>query len=326
MRRGTTKSVTWKLLVGSLAAGAALPLAGLAPGSTAGASPLAKATASRLVAHTSPVFPTASGAFGQPATLKFPNAAPPKTLESKVLHQGTGPALRKGDLLIANYVGQIWKGKVFDSSYVRKVPLGIGIGIGQVIPGWDKTLVGARVGSRMLLVIPPADGYGATGDAGAGIKGTDTLVFVIDLLAAYDKGSRAGVSDRALAHGARGVTVAGKVGAAPTITVAKGTKQPSKEITTVLDKGSGPKVAAGLVVVDFALANWSGKVLESTWTAGTPYGATIGVSSQPSSLDALIGLPIGSRVLLETPKTSAGGPYAVVLDLVAQPKLAKLAK
>ena len=58
------------------------------------------------------------------------------------------------------------------------------IGEGQVIPGWDTGLVGQTVGSRVMLVIPPADGYGSAGDSQAGIKGTDTLVFVVDILAA----------------------------------------------------------------------------------------------------------------------------------------------
>jgi peptidylprolyl isomerase len=32
------------------------------------------------------------------------------------------------------------------------------------------------------MVVPPDKGYGAGGQASAGIKGTDTLVFVIDIL------------------------------------------------------------------------------------------------------------------------------------------------
>jgi len=61
-----------------------------------------------------------------------------------------------------------------------------------VIPGWDKGLVGQTVGTRVLLVIPPADGYGKTGNAQAGIKGTDDLVFVVDVLGAFNAHSTAG--------------------------------------------------------------------------------------------------------------------------------------
>ncbi len=58
------------------------------------------------------------------------------------------------------------------------------VGVGQVIPGFDEGLVGQTIGSRILLVIPPEKGYGAEGNQQAGIAGTDTLIFVIDLLLA----------------------------------------------------------------------------------------------------------------------------------------------
>ena len=51
-----------------------------------------------------------------------------------------------------------------------------------VIAGFRNALVGQQVGSQVLVVIPPADGYGAQGQPSAGIGGTDTLVFVIDIL------------------------------------------------------------------------------------------------------------------------------------------------
>ena len=46
----------------------------------------------------------------------------------------------------------------------------------QVIKGWDKALVGATVGTRMVIEVPPDLGYGKEGNPDAGIKGTDTLV------------------------------------------------------------------------------------------------------------------------------------------------------
>jgi peptidylprolyl isomerase len=36
-----------------------------------------------------------------------------------------------------------------------------------------------------MLVIPPKDAYGTTGASQAGITGTDTLVFVIDIIDAF---------------------------------------------------------------------------------------------------------------------------------------------
>ena len=109
----------------------------------------------------------------------------PKTLQVKALIKGSGAVVKKGQNLAVQYTGVIWRtGKVFDSSWSRNMPLTTVIGEGQVIKGWDTGLVGQTVGSRVLLVIPPADGYGSAGASTAGIKGTDTLVFVVDILAA----------------------------------------------------------------------------------------------------------------------------------------------
>ena len=52
-----------------------------------------------------------------------------------------------------------------------------------VVPGFAQALEGQTVGSQILAVIPPELGYGEAGNEGAGIKGTDTLVFVVDILA-----------------------------------------------------------------------------------------------------------------------------------------------
>jgi FKBP-type peptidyl-prolyl cis-trans isomerase len=105
-------------------------------------------------------------------------------LGSAALIEGKGDVVKKGQTITVNYLGQVYAAKKpFDESY-SKTPASFAIGVGQVVPGWDKTLVGAKVGSRMILMIPPADGYGAKGNPQAGIKGTDTLYFVVDILAA----------------------------------------------------------------------------------------------------------------------------------------------
>ena len=131
------------------------------------------------------VTPPAANSTAGP-TIKIPaKANPPKALQVKTLIKGSGAVVKKAQDLAVQYTGVIWRtGKVFDSSWARKTPLTTVIGEGQVIKGWDTGLVGQTVGSRVLLVIPPADGDGSAGAAQAGIKGTDTLVFVVDILAA----------------------------------------------------------------------------------------------------------------------------------------------
>ena len=135
-------------------------------------------------AETPPSWAPRVVAKGQAVTgLDFAKTPKPNgKLRSAVLIQGTGPTVKKGQSITVNYLGEVYgASKPFDESY-SKQPASFGIGTGQVIPGWDKTLVGQKVGSRVILAIPPADGYGKAGQPSAGIKGTDTLYFVVDIL------------------------------------------------------------------------------------------------------------------------------------------------
>lgn len=109
--------------------------------------------------------------------------APTKLIAMPVV-VGDGPEVEAGQTVVVQYKGILWRnGKEFDSSWSSGQPFVTTIGTGAVIPGWDKGLVGQTVGSRVMLVIPPKDGYG---DAGSGeIRGTDTMVFAVDILGAY---------------------------------------------------------------------------------------------------------------------------------------------
>jgi len=112
--------------------------------------------------------------------------APTDDLRRVQLLKGTGPRVEKGQTIAVRYLGEVFGGeKPFDENFSGEgAPTTFGIGTGQVIKGWDEALVGVPVGSRVVLSIPSALGYGEAGNEEAGIKGTDTLVFVIDVLAA----------------------------------------------------------------------------------------------------------------------------------------------
>jgi peptidylprolyl isomerase len=228
--------------------------------------------------------------------------------------------VEKGQLLVASYVGQIWRGKVFDSSFSRHQLAAFPIGLGHVIPGWDKTLVGVRAGSRMLLVIPPVDGYGAAGDAKVGITGTDTLVFVVDVVASYSKTVTGDLNAAVLTSDVGEIAVTGALGQPPNIHIAGTALPPAKSIATVIAKGIGPPVKPGLVVLQYVVVDWTtNSIVQSTWKNGLPDGEVVGEAATPNVLDTLVGIPIGSRVLVQIPKVSSGGPYALAVDIVAEP-------
>jgi peptidylprolyl isomerase len=124
------------------------------------------------------------GDFGQLPEIKFKDATAPGDLEVFVLSAGNGDEVQAGQSIDVNYHGVIYGGKVFDSSFERGSSIAFPIGVGAVIKGWDQTLVGQKAGSRVLISIPPEYGYGERGVPQAGIGGSDTLVFVVDILGA----------------------------------------------------------------------------------------------------------------------------------------------
>jgi FKBP-type peptidyl-prolyl cis-trans isomerase len=93
---------------------------------------------------------------------------------------------KSGDTVAMNYTGTLADGTVFDSNVDPKfnhvTPFIFTLGAGQVIQGWDKGIVGMKVGEKKHLVLAPEDAYGATG-AGNVIPPNATLTFDVELLA-----------------------------------------------------------------------------------------------------------------------------------------------
>ncbi len=111
-------------------------------------------------------------------------AKPPKKLEVIPLVEGDGAEVAEDDQLTVDYYGAVWgEEKAFDDSYSRGEPAEFGLTKGGLIDGWVEGLPGVKVGSRVMLVIPPDQGYGKKGSP-PNIPGNATLVFVIDVLGA----------------------------------------------------------------------------------------------------------------------------------------------
>ncbi|MFJ8039228.1 FKBP-type peptidyl-prolyl cis-trans isomerase [Kitasatospora sp. NPDC096147] len=125
---------------------------------------------------------TSGQGFGERPTLATGTGPAPTALAVRTLVQGTGTAVAKGDRATCHYLLQTWdRTEVLDSSFARGEPFTAEIGTGQLIAGWDQALIGKRAGSRLEFAVPPALGYGSTGQGK--IRGTDTLVFVVDVIA-----------------------------------------------------------------------------------------------------------------------------------------------
>jgi peptidylprolyl isomerase len=127
-------------------------------------------------------FPKVTLASDGTPTVKIPATDPPKKLTIADSEVGTGATVKKGDTVTVQYQGVLWRtGAIFDQSWGKTGPTSFATT--QVVPGFGKALVGQKVGSQVVAIIPPSEGYGSTGSQDGTIKGTDTMVFVIDIIA-----------------------------------------------------------------------------------------------------------------------------------------------
>ena len=132
--------------------------------------------------QTDPKLPLVNLAADGAPSIELPaNTQPPTQLVVQELIKGTGPEVKLDQAITVHYTGWLWSdGSKFDSSWDRGDPATFDLTIGQLIDGWTTGLAGLTVGSQVLLVVPPDQGYGST-DRGT-IPPDSTLVFVIDLL------------------------------------------------------------------------------------------------------------------------------------------------
>ena len=250
-----------------------------------------------------------TGNFGTAPAVTIPKLKADNALTVKTVIPGTGSTVTKSDAMAANFVLYFWDGttSTLKANTFTSNPTVIG---GTMLPGLETALVGQKVGSRVLAVVPPTQGYGTAGDSQLGITGTTTLVFVIDVLKSYpDTASASGT--QVSSGGGTLPTVTAHAGGAPTVTFPSNSP-PSTLVTTTLIKGSGPKLAKG----DFVIAQYTGyiwrtkKVFSSSWSSGSPFGFIIGAS--PAQVitgwdTGLASATVGSRVMLVIPAKDGYG-------------------
>lgn len=245
---------------------------------------------------------TAGAKFGEKPTLAKGKGTPPKELKTKVISEGDGAKLKNGDVAQVNYLGQQWDTtEPFDNSFDRKQPFDLTLGAGMVIQGWEKGLVGQKVGSRVELVIPPDLGYGAQGQDP--IKPNATLVFVVDVLKA-----------KQIPASAKGTAVAqdnidlpkvgtGTDGKAPSLTIPSKVDPPKKLVSDYVLESKGDVVKdTDTVVVNYVAKLWKdGKEFDNTYATGKTATFPLAQVTLKGLKNGLVGKKIGSRVLLVVP-------------------------
>ena len=253
---------------------------------------------------------TAGAKFGEKPTLAKGEGDPPKKLVTHVISEGDGAKLKNGDAIQVNYLGQSWDStKPFDNSFDRKQPFDLTLGAGMVIQGWDKGLVGQKVGSRVELVIPPDLGYGAQGQGD--IKPNATLVFVVDVLKATQIPASAEGTQVAQDNIALPKVGTNTDGKAPTVTIPK-TDPPKKLVSNYILESKGDVIKdTDSVVVNYVALLWKdSKEFDSTYKVGKTQTFPLAQVTLKGLKNGLVGKKVGSRVLLVVPPDQAFGDKA----------------
>lgn len=222
----------------------------------------------------------------------------------KTLTKGDGPEVCPGAQVKVNYVGALWDGTKFDSSYDKGKP--VSFSLSGVIKGWGYALAHAHVGDRLELVIPSSLGYGESG--GQQIPPNSTLVFVVDILEQQGV-SRQDLADEATLTGAEatgeelpaGITVTGGPGVEPTLTIDESQPMPTEQQVYTVYKGTGEALAAtDTVLMKGVAGGWGvqGRT-ESSWNSEP--------LQQPVAQTPFAGYTIGSRIVVVSPIPAQAG-------------------
>jgi peptidylprolyl isomerase len=262
--------------------------------------------------------PAVSGGVGQAAVITpAQGSTPPDKLETKVLVQGSGKALANGALAVVNYTVYNWsQNKKLGDTYASATqpvaqPQSTQIGSSSALPAWSTALTGAKVGSRIEVVAPPADAFGTQGNSQAGVGPSDVLVFVLDVVAGYAAdaditGTMSTQTDTSLPK------IVGEPGAGnPTVTIPSGVKPPANLVSNVLIQGHGATVAKGqTLLMQYTGVDWNtGKNFDSSFSRKTAFSTAIGEGTVIAGWDqGLVGKHVGDRVLLVIPPSLGYGP------------------
>ncbi|WP_182049074.1 FKBP-type peptidyl-prolyl cis-trans isomerase [Changpingibacter yushuensis] len=323
-----------RLLASALAAGLLFSVAACSSGdaleseSSASASSSASSIPAPDVKFTSDGMPTlASDSDGNPS-LEFPDSDAPADLTVDILEEGDGDEVSSSDFVVVDYAGFVWGGtEAFDSSFANGSAAAFYLS--NLVTGWQYGLDGTHVGDKLIISIPADYGYGPSGgNESAGISETDTIAFYIEIHDRMDATS-AGQADASVEVTSDDLPLSyvGDLGAPITeVTINDGEAEPTEVSSTIIAKGSGDEVGSdGTMVIAYAASTWDGSTVENTWT-GEPSDSILGPQAVTvgygTIFDALIGTPVGSRVLILMPatdgddSTSATAAYGIVADVL----------
>ncbi|MGH8774454.1 MAG: FKBP-type peptidyl-prolyl cis-trans isomerase [Jiangellaceae bacterium] len=248
---------------------------------------------------------TVSGEVGEKPTLEFDQPFDVASSTHKVLTEGDGADLEEGQTLDLDLVEVSAEYGTENSTTFGQNPFSVVLAAEQMPEIVYEALRDTSIGSRVLIGIAAADLQAAPDGTAA-----TALLVVIDVKDARTIAARAEGTPVTPPAGLPTVELAddGK----PTITVPGG-EAPTELVAQPLITGEGDPVEAGQsLTVHYTGVTWAdGSQFDSSWDAGAPASFGIGVGAViPGWDEGLVGLPVGSQVLLVIPPDQAYGGQA----------------
>lgn len=254
-----------------------------------------------------------SKGVGTVPEISFPSANPPEVAYSKVLNAAADNQATKvgnNDLVLVDYKSWVWKGKELADSTLGGDFGPTVINMANLpLSGWNK-LVGAQVGSRLMLVLPPDYAYGAAGNEGLGVPADSTLVYVVDVLATTNVAKASTYQVTAVpATLPTGVSADITNLEEPAFKVVPNSPFPQAQ-TILLAKGNGAAVGPEQTVALRAIqVGWDGQEMENHWNKD-------GLLAIKASAIGIDSMTLGSVVVVTTPANGAAQPTAALMQLV----------
>lgn len=223
----------------------------------------------------------------------------------RVLNEGNGVAVEDGDLVKVNYVAVNGRtGEQFDNSFTADKPMTVPLQEGSVLPGFVKGLTGQKIGSRVLVAIPPRDGFGQAQEA-LGIQADDSMVFLFDLVAKVPDQAEGDAQDlpddvpEIVEEDGR------PSGFEPTDDTAEDVQEAQAYVAV---EGEGDPIEEGQSITAQYVGQVypDGEVFDESWSGGSPATFQIGQLVQCWQ-DLIPGQTLGSRVVLVCPADTAYG-------------------
>lgn len=290
---------------------AALALAGCsaaAPKSSSSATAKANACAPAADGPVADSIKISGGAKGEP-TVGFSSPLKVDSTQRRVVTQGSGKATKTGDVLdldFAVYNGTTGKAATSTGFTGQTVP--VAADASKTLPGLVKIIDCARIGSRIVGVLPPKDAFGPNGNSQFGIGAKDTVVFVVDVVGALPDHATGAMQPAPDGF----PTVKDAANGRPTVTFAKDATAPAQTMVGLLKLGTGATVASGdTVYLQYQGINFrTKKIFQESWKTGPVALSTTGVI--PGFAKAIVGQKVGSQVIVMIPPAdgyqSAGSP------------------